>query len=168
MARRSASAKRDDTRSKKIAFITGENPSTVASIEALMKRSILVATETKEPKGVRYGRHAPPVNTAHSLRNSHSLHLIVHSSTPQLASNHVHEGFDNPRRLHGFVRTMTKDPPDDGNCGVFALDCEMVGIMPSYILCSLCPRSMFWIQLNLARLTAPIPKCTILFKTRVR
>merc|ERR1712142_991673 len=35
-----AEAKRDDTRSKKIAFIIGENPSTVASIEALMKRSI--------------------------------------------------------------------------------------------------------------------------------
>ena len=57
MARRSASAKRDDTRSKKIAFITGENPSTVASIEALGRRSIIVATEMKEPKGVRYDRY---------------------------------------------------------------------------------------------------------------
>lgn len=36
---------------------------------------------------------------------------------------HVHA--DNKLDRYGYVRTLSKSPPPDGNCGIFTLDCEM-------------------------------------------
>ncbi|XP_014811880.1 PREDICTED: exonuclease GOR-like [Calidris pugnax] len=47
---------------------------------------------------------------------------IVGSSGCQTAKLHVHDGRSN--KLEGFMKTLTKSPPFDGNYGVYALDCE--------------------------------------------
>ncbi|XP_035746698.1 RNA exonuclease 1 homolog [Egretta garzetta] len=48
---------------------------------------------------------------------------IVGSAGCQIAKLHVHDG--RREKLEGFVKTLTKSPPLDGNYGVYALDCEM-------------------------------------------
>uniref|UniRef100_A0A8C3JVP4 Exonuclease domain-containing protein n=1 Tax=Calidris pygmaea TaxID=425635 RepID=A0A8C3JVP4_9CHAR len=47
---------------------------------------------------------------------------IVGSSGCQIAKLHVHDGRSN--KLEGFMKTLPKSPPFDGNYGVYALDCE--------------------------------------------
>ncbi|PKU46255.1 hypothetical protein llap_3479 [Limosa lapponica baueri] len=47
---------------------------------------------------------------------------IVGSAGCQTAKLHVHDGRRN--KLEGFMKTLTKSPPFDGNYGVYALDCE--------------------------------------------
>ncbi|XP_075302958.1 uncharacterized protein LOC104326743 [Opisthocomus hoazin] len=47
---------------------------------------------------------------------------IVGSAGCQIAKLHVHDG--RREKLEGFTKTLTKSPPFDGNCGVYALDCE--------------------------------------------
>uniref|UniRef100_A0A663EZG4 Exonuclease domain-containing protein n=1 Tax=Aquila chrysaetos chrysaetos TaxID=223781 RepID=A0A663EZG4_AQUCH len=47
----------------------------------------------------------------------------VGSDGCQIAKLHVHDG--KKRKLEGFMKTLTKSPPVDGNYGVYALDCEM-------------------------------------------
>lgn len=37
---------------------------------------------------------------------------------------HVHDGKN--KKLEGFMKTLIKSPPVDGNYGVYALDCETV------------------------------------------
>ncbi|GAB6033327.1 RNA exonuclease 1 [Chamberlinius hualienensis] len=49
---------------------------------------------------------------------------IGQSDGCQIADLHVLDEVDYDN-LKGFVKTMYKSPPRDGNCGVFALDCEM-------------------------------------------
>ncbi|KAM8792614.1 uncharacterized protein ACNFOS_013842 [Eudromia elegans] len=48
---------------------------------------------------------------------------LVGSPGCQLAKLHVHDG--RGEILQGFMKTLTKSPPFDGNYGVYALDCEM-------------------------------------------
>ncbi|XP_010280171.1 PREDICTED: RNA exonuclease 1 homolog, partial [Phaethon lepturus] len=48
---------------------------------------------------------------------------IVGSAGCQLAKLHVHDG--RREKLEGFMKTLIKSPPFDGNYGVYALDCEM-------------------------------------------
>ncbi|XP_009579922.1 PREDICTED: RNA exonuclease 1 homolog, partial [Fulmarus glacialis] len=48
---------------------------------------------------------------------------IVGSAGCQIAKLHVHDG--RREKLEGFVKTLVKSPPFDGNYGVYALDCEM-------------------------------------------
>lgn len=40
-----------------------------------------------------------------------------------ISDTHVHA--ENKLDRRGYVKTLIKSPPHDGNCGVFALDCEM-------------------------------------------
>lgn len=40
-----------------------------------------------------------------------------------VCDTHVHA--DNKLERNGYVRTLLKSPPPDGNCGIFTLDCEM-------------------------------------------
>ncbi|XP_068279054.1 RNA exonuclease 1 homolog [Nyctibius grandis] len=47
---------------------------------------------------------------------------IVGSAGCQTAKLHVHDG--KREKLEGFVKTLVKSPPFDGNYGVYALDCE--------------------------------------------
>ncbi|KAM6037090.1 uncharacterized protein LJ206_001747 isoform 2-T2 [Theristicus caerulescens] len=47
---------------------------------------------------------------------------IVGSAGCQIAKLHVHDG--RREKLEGFMKTLIKSPPFDGNCGVYALDCE--------------------------------------------
>ncbi|XP_054041895.1 RNA exonuclease 1 homolog isoform X1 [Rissa tridactyla] len=48
---------------------------------------------------------------------------IVGSAGCQTAKLHVHDGRRN--KLEGFMKTLIKSPPLDGNYGVYAVDCEM-------------------------------------------
>ncbi|XP_075344748.1 uncharacterized protein LOC142402809 [Mycteria americana] len=48
---------------------------------------------------------------------------IVGSAGCQIAKLHVHDG--RREKLEGFMKTLIKSPPFDGNYGVYALDCEM-------------------------------------------
>ncbi|XP_009862721.1 PREDICTED: RNA exonuclease 1 homolog [Apaloderma vittatum] len=48
---------------------------------------------------------------------------LVGSPGCQVAKLHVHDG--RGEKLEGFMKTLTKSPPLDGNYGVYALDCEM-------------------------------------------
>ncbi|XP_009464474.1 PREDICTED: uncharacterized protein LOC104013669 [Nipponia nippon] len=47
---------------------------------------------------------------------------IVGSAGCQIAKLHVHDG--RREKLEGFMKTLIKSPPFDGNYGVYALDCE--------------------------------------------
>ncbi|XP_072717047.1 RNA exonuclease 1 homolog [Ciconia boyciana] len=47
---------------------------------------------------------------------------IVGSAGCQIAKLHVHDG--RREKLDGFMKTLIKSPPFDGNYGVYALDCE--------------------------------------------
>ncbi|KAM6227868.1 RNA exonuclease 1 homolog [Spheniscus humboldti] len=47
---------------------------------------------------------------------------IVGSAGCQTAKLHVHDG--RREKLEGFMKTLIKSPPFDGNYGVYALDCE--------------------------------------------
>uniref|UniRef100_A0A8B9MHB6 Exonuclease domain-containing protein n=1 Tax=Accipiter nisus TaxID=211598 RepID=A0A8B9MHB6_9AVES len=46
----------------------------------------------------------------------------VGSDGCQIAKLHVHDG--KKKKLEGFMKTLIKSPPVDGNYGVYALDCE--------------------------------------------